>query len=117
MGLPRRVAFTTDNTARPPGKGSSMGIGSTTATAPSAPSRKWWRRPSGLDWLAIALFVVGGLAVAFGWLPWSDARATGARILPLLVFLGAVIVLAELAARAEVFDVIAVRLTILARGR
>jgi arsenical pump membrane protein len=94
-----------------------MGIGSTTATAPSAPSRKWWRRPSGLDWLAIALFVVGGLAVAFGWLPWSDARATGARILPLLIFLGAVIVLAELAARAEVFDVIAVRLTILARGR
>ncbi len=94
-----------------------MGIGTTTATPQSESSPRWWRRPSGLDWLAIVLLLAGVLAVAVGLLPWSDARATGARILPLLVFLGAVIVLAELAARAEVFDVIAVRLTILARGR
>jgi arsenical pump membrane protein len=69
-----------------------------------------------LDWLRIGLLLVGLLAVAVGLLPWRDARATGERILPLLVFLGAVIVLAELAARAQVFDVIAVRLTIVARG-
>ena len=63
------------------------------------------------------LLAAGGLAVATGLLPWTDARATGERILPLLIFLGAVIVLAELAAPAEVFDVIAIRVTILARGR
>ncbi|MGN9908496.1 SLC13 family permease [Phytohabitans sp. LJ34] len=74
------------------------------------------RRLALLDWLRIGLLAVGLLAVAVGLLPWRDARATGERILPLLVFLGAVIVLAELAARAQVFDVIAVRLTILARG-
>ncbi|HLL69170.1 MAG TPA: SLC13 family permease [Micromonosporaceae bacterium] len=79
------------------------------------PSR--WRRIDPLDWLRVGLLVAGLLAVAVGLLPWSDARATGLRILPLLIFLGAVIVLAELAARAEVFDVIAIRLTILARGR
>jgi arsenical pump membrane protein len=60
--------------------------------------------------------VAGLLAVAVGLLPLSDARATGERIWPLLVFLGSVIVLAELAARAGVFDVIASRVTILARG-
>jgi arsenical pump membrane protein len=82
-----------------------------------APATPWWRRLSGLDWLAVGLLVAGGIATATGLLPWRDARATGERILPLLVFLGAVIVLAELAARAEVFDVIATRLTILGRGR
>jgi arsenical pump membrane protein len=73
-------------------------------------------RLGGLDWLAIVLLVAGVLAVLFGLLPTSDARATVDRIWPLLIFLGAVIVLAELAARAEVFDVIATRMTILARG-
>ena len=79
------------------------------------PARR--RLLSGLDWLAIALLLAGGIAVATGLLPTSDARATVSRIWPLLVFLGAVIVLAELAAQAEVFDVIATRITILARGR
>jgi arsenical pump membrane protein len=73
-------------------------------------------RLGGLDWLAIALLLAGGLAVLVGLLPRADAQATWSRIWPLLVFLGAVIVLAELAARAEVFDVIATRVTILARG-
>jgi arsenical pump membrane protein len=69
-----------------------------------------------MDWIAIGLFVGGGLAVISGLLPVGDARATVSRILPLLVFLGSVIVLAELAARAELFDVIAVRVTALGRG-
>ncbi|MEJ3747160.1 SLC13 family permease [Actinomycetes bacterium KLBMP 9797] len=75
------------------------------------------RRVAILDWLRVGLLAAGLLAVVVGLLPWRDARATGERILPLLVFLGAVIILAELAARAQVFDVIAVRLTIVASGR
>jgi arsenical pump membrane protein len=83
-----------------------------------SPGRRGWRWPrlAPVDWLAIVLLVAGGIAVATGLLPWPDARATGDRIWPLLIFLGAVIVLAELAATAEIFDVIATRVTILARG-
>jgi arsenical pump membrane protein len=88
------------------------GTGPTPAT-----KNPWWRLLGGLDWLALGLLGAGGLAIAVGLLPWGEARATGVRILPLLIFLGAVIVLAELAARAELFDVIAMRVTILARGR
>ena len=70
-----------------------------------------------MDWVRIGLLVAGGTAVAVGLLPVAAARQTGERIAPLLVFLGSVIVLAQLAARAEVFDVVAARLTIAARGR
>lgn len=80
------------------------------------PRTPWWRRLSGLDWLAIGLLTAGGIAIAVRLLSWTEAEATGRRIVPLLIFLGAVIVLAELAARAEVFDVIATRVTIVARG-
>lgn len=69
-----------------------------------------------LDWVAIGVFVVGVGCVLTGLLPTADASATVRRILPLLVFLGSVIVLAELTAEAEVFDVIAARLAIMARG-
>jgi arsenical pump membrane protein len=54
--------------------------------------------------------------VATGLLPHHEASATIRRILPLLLFLGSVIVLAELTADAGVFDVIAVRVARLARG-
>ncbi|MFD0596448.1 SLC13 family permease [Catellatospora coxensis] len=74
-------------------------------------------RFSGLDLLAFALLGTGLLAVATGLVPPAGALATGGRILPILIFLGTVIVLAELAARAELFDVIATRLTGWARGR
>jgi arsenical pump membrane protein len=57
------------------------------------------------------------IALATGALPVPVAHASMDRILPLLIFLGSVIVLAELAAQAEVFDVIAVRITIAGRGR
>jgi arsenical pump membrane protein len=92
-------------------------IGEEQRPADERTAKPWWRRLAGLDWLAIALLLAGTIAAATGLLPWHDARSTLARILPLLVFLGAVIVLAELAAAAEVFDVIAARVTILARGR
>jgi arsenical pump membrane protein len=86
----------------------------TIADRDPAPTRS---KLSGLDWVRVGLLAAGLLAVAIGLLPWADAKATGIRILPLLVFLGAVIVLAELAAAAQLFDVIATRVTILARGR
>ena len=76
-----------------------------------------WRRLAILDWIAIVLFVLGWTAVATGLLPAHDARATINRILPLLVFLGSVVVLARLDSAAQLFDVLAIRLTALGRGR
>jgi arsenical pump membrane protein len=73
------------------------------------------RRPA-LDWITAALLVLGLIFVATGLLPHPTAAATIRRILPLLLFLGSVIVLAELTADAGVFDVIAVRVARLARG-
>lgn len=69
-----------------------------------------------LDRVRIGLLVAGGLCVATGLLPRADAAANLRRIGPLLLFLGSVIVLAELARQAQVFDVIAHRLAIIGRG-
>ena len=74
------------------------------------------RRFSALDWVSFALLLAGAIALATGALPLAAAGTTMTRILPLLIFLGAVIILADLASTAELFDVIAVRLTVLARG-
>ena len=52
------------------------------------------RRLGLLDWLAFALLAAGLGAAATGLLPVSQAEATLRRILPLLIFLAAVIVLA-----------------------
>ncbi|MFJ6194530.1 SLC13 family permease [Micromonospora sp. NPDC092111] len=72
--------------------------------------------PHPLDLVAIALALLGVGAVATGLLPRPEAEATLHRILPLLLFLGTVVVLAELTAVAGVFDVVATRLAIAARG-
>ncbi|WP_028476698.1 SLC13 family permease [Nocardia sp. CNY236] len=69
-----------------------------------------------LDWVQVALLSVGVLCVVSGLLPREEAAANLHRIGPLLLFLGSVIVLAELARQAQVFDVIAHRLAILGRG-
>ncbi len=69
-----------------------------------------------MDWIAVGLFALGLIFVATGLLPSSSADTTIRRILPLLLFLGTVIVLAELTAGAGVFDVIAVRIANVARG-
>ncbi|MFE4463413.1 SLC13 family permease, partial [Nocardia tengchongensis] len=74
------------------------------------------RRPSVLDTVRIGLLVLGLLCVATGLLPRAEAADNMRRIAPLLLFLGSVIVLANLARRAKVFDVIAHRLAILAGG-
>jgi Na+/H+ antiporter NhaD/arsenite permease-like protein len=73
------------------------------------------RRPV-LDWVAAGLFLLALIFVATGLLPHAAADATIRRILPLLLFLGTVIVLAELIADAGFFDVIATRVAGLARG-
>jgi arsenical pump membrane protein len=77
--------------------------------------RSW--RIGAMDWVTLGLLVTGVLAVAAGLVPTTGAMATLGRVVPLLVFLGSVIVLAELAARAEFFDVVATRVTALGRGR
>lgn len=73
-------------------------------------------RPGVLDSVRIGLLLVGLLCVATGLLPRAEAADNMRRIAPLLLFLGSVIVLANLARRAKVFDVIAHRLAIIAGG-
>ncbi|AHH19315.1 arsenical pump membrane protein [Nocardia nova SH22a] len=70
-----------------------------------------------LDRIRLALLFAGVLCVLSGLLPRAEAEANMRRIGPLLLFLGSVIVLAQLARRAQVFDVIAHRLAIAGRGR
>jgi arsenical pump membrane protein len=69
-----------------------------------------------LDWVSLGVFALGLLMVATGLLPLGDASHTLGRILPLVGFLAAVIVLAELTAEAQLFDIVATRLAIIARG-
>lgn len=79
--------------------------------------RQVFGRLAPMDWVAIGLLLLGVLFVAIGVLPADDAGRTLARIFPILVFLFFVVILAELTAEAEVFEVIAARVTIAARGR
>lgn len=65
-------------------------------------------------WLVAS--ALGILAVATRLLPWSGAVDVTARVAPVLIFLVAVTVLAELADQAQVFDAAAVRAARLARG-
>src|SRR5215472_11505543 len=86
----------------------------TAMTAAGRRARRW--RYGALDVIAAGLFILGLIFFGTGLLPFSTADATIRRILPLLLFLGTVIVLAELTAAAGVFDVIAVRVAGRARG-
>jgi arsenical pump membrane protein len=74
------------------------------------------RRIGVLDRIRIGLLVLGIAFVLTGLLPRAEAATNLARIAPLLLFLGSVIVLAKLARQAQVFDVIAVRMAIVGRG-
>jgi arsenical pump membrane protein len=65
-------------------------------------------------WLVAA--VLGILAVATRLLPWSDAVDVTSRVAPVLLFLVAVTVLAELSDEAQLFDVAATRAARVARG-
>ncbi len=63
------------------------------------------------------LLLAGGIAVTTGVLPAADALATADRVWPILLFVVAITVVAELAATAGVFDVTAGFLARVARGR
>lgn len=75
------------------------------------------RRLHPLDRLAGGLLLLGVLAVVTGLLPADPAADEMRRVGPLLVFLATVIVLAELAGRAQVFDVVAAWVARAGRGR
>lgn len=76
------------------------------------------RRPhlTALDWVRISLLSAGVGFVVTGLLPRAEAAENLGRVGPLLLFLGSVIVLAELTREAKVFDVIAHRIAIVGRG-
>ncbi|WP_431796550.1 SLC13 family permease [Microbacterium enclense] len=63
------------------------------------------------------LWLLGLAALAFGVLPVGEALAVADRVWPILLFVVAVTVVAELASRAGLFDVVAAGLARLARGR
>ncbi|MEV6426974.1 SLC13 family permease [Nocardia sp. NPDC051463] len=88
---------------------------SSARTSPSTTALPRWR-PGALDWIRIGLLLAGLLCVLTGLLPRDEAVDNMRRIGPLLLFLGSVIVLAELTRQAKVFDVIAHRIAILGRG-
>lgn len=67
--------------------------------------------------VGIALLTAGGAAVLFGVLPGADALAIADRVGPILLFVVAITVVAELAAKAGVFDLVAARLASWSRGR
>lgn len=67
--------------------------------------------------IGAALLLLGGGAVLFGVLPVAEALQIADRVWPILLFVVAVTVVAELAARAGVFDAAAARLARWSRGR
>ena len=63
------------------------------------------------------LWILGIVALLTGALPADAALAVGDRVWPILLFVVAVTIVAELASRAGLFDVVAARLARIARGR
>ncbi|KJR07216.1 SLC13 family permease [Gordonia sihwensis] len=70
-----------------------------------------------MAWIGGALVLAGATALVTGALPAADAAATFDRAWPVLLFVVAITVVAQLAAEAGVFEVVAARLGVLARGR
>lgn len=66
--------------------------------------------------IGAALLVAGGLAILFGIYPAQDAIALVDRVWPVLLFVLAITVVAELAAEAGLFDAVAAWSTRAARG-
>lgn len=67
--------------------------------------------------VGVVLLLAGGAAVASGVLPADEAGAIAERVWPILLFVVAVTIVAELSATAGVFDVVAARLARWSRGR
>jgi len=64
-------------------------------------------RPQRTALFGAVLLVLGGVALATGLLPLSDAAALGIRVWPILLFVVAITVVAELATAAGLFDWVA----------
>jgi Na+/H+ antiporter NhaD/arsenite permease-like protein len=67
--------------------------------------------------LTVLLMVAAVVVVATGALPWPDATALAARVAPVLAFVVAITVVAELASAAGVFTALAERMAAWGRGR
>lgn len=67
--------------------------------------------------IVLALIAVAAVCIVSGILPPTDAEALGARIAPVLGFVIAITIVAELARDAAVFDVVAQRLARWGHGR
>ncbi|MDU0368576.1 ArsB/NhaD family transporter [Microbacterium sp. KSW4-17] len=63
------------------------------------------------------LWILGIIALLTGAFPAADALAVADRVWPILLFVVAVTIVAELASKAGLFDVVAARLAKIARGR
>ncbi|MFF7683058.1 SLC13 family permease [Microbacterium sp. NPDC007973] len=63
------------------------------------------------------LWILGIIALLTGAFPAADALAVADRVWPILLFVVAVTIVAELASNAGLFDVVAARLAKIARGR
>lgn len=63
------------------------------------------------------LLALGAIALGAGIMPWDEVVTIADRVWPILAFVVAVTVVAELAARAGVFDMVASLLARLSRGR
>lgn len=63
------------------------------------------------------LWILGIVALLTGAFPADDALAVAERVWPILLFVVAVTIVAELASKAGLFDVVAARLARIARGR
>jgi arsenical pump membrane protein len=89
------------------------------AVAPAPLYRREWIMMDAVKLVAVGvgLLALGGIAVVTGVLPVSDVGAIGERVWPVLLFVVAVTVVAELAAVAGVFDVAGGMLARWARGR
>jgi arsenical pump membrane protein len=87
--------------------------------APAPLYRREWIMMDAVKLVAVGvgLLALGGIAVVTGVLPVSDVGAIGERVWPVLLFVVAVTVVAELAAVAGVFDVAGGMLARWARGR
>ncbi len=87
------------------------------STVSSLPARPTMMDAVKLAVVGVVLLLLGGIAIALGVLPAQDALAIADRVWPILLFVVAVTIVAELAAAAGVFDVAAFALARLGRGR
>ena len=76
-----------------------------------------WSRIGAGTWVVAALVAIALVCVVTGFLPRPEAGALGERIAPVLGFVVAITIVAELARDAAVFDVVAQRLARWGRGR